>query len=235
MSVSNPIHPNGIHHLAICTADIKAQIEFFNDVLGMELVGLYWMHGVEGTWHAFVKLHDTSYLAFVQSPEVAKIERTLGVTHAGNAANPIAGGLMQHLAFNVDTEEEMLALRDRIRSRGIAVIGPINHGLCKSIYFAGLEDLTLEVATSAKAIDGRAWTDPEVVALAGISPDELERYRNPVPYKSQGRPVPQPAYDPDKPHMSGYPEGLYKEMIATPDEVIAEQANWSDPPVKVVD
>ena len=25
---------NGVHHLAICTADIKRQIEFFTDVLG---------------------------------------------------------------------------------------------------------------------------------------------------------------------------------------------------------
>jgi len=33
--------PNGIHHFAICTADIKAQIEYFTDVLGMELVALY--------------------------------------------------------------------------------------------------------------------------------------------------------------------------------------------------
>ena len=31
----------GLHHLAITTADIKAQIEFFTDKLGMELVALY--------------------------------------------------------------------------------------------------------------------------------------------------------------------------------------------------
>ena len=39
---------NGVHHLAIATKDIKSQIKFFNDVLGCELVALYWMHGVEG-------------------------------------------------------------------------------------------------------------------------------------------------------------------------------------------
>lgn len=33
---------NGAHHIAICTQDIKMQIEFFTDVLGMELVALYW-------------------------------------------------------------------------------------------------------------------------------------------------------------------------------------------------
>ncbi|MEY4372888.1 MAG: hypothetical protein RL219_1657, partial [Actinomycetota bacterium] len=27
------LHPNGVHHLALSTTDIKAQIEFFTDVL----------------------------------------------------------------------------------------------------------------------------------------------------------------------------------------------------------
>ena len=31
----------GLHHLAVCTSDIKTQIEFFTEVLGMELVSLY--------------------------------------------------------------------------------------------------------------------------------------------------------------------------------------------------
>ncbi len=30
--------PNGVHHLAICTRDMKAQIEFFTQVLGMEML-----------------------------------------------------------------------------------------------------------------------------------------------------------------------------------------------------
>ena len=39
--MSGTTKPNGLHHLAIATADIKAQIEFFSDVLGMELVALW--------------------------------------------------------------------------------------------------------------------------------------------------------------------------------------------------
>ena len=104
---------NGVHHLAIATADIKAQIAFFSDVLGMELVALYWMHGVEGAWHGFLKLNDHSSIAFVQTPDIGKIERTLGVTHAGSAAKTCAGGAMQHVSFNVDTEEEPEADRCR--------------------------------------------------------------------------------------------------------------------------
>ena len=55
---------NGLHHLAISTSDIKAQITFFTDVLGCELVALYWMHNAKDTMHAFLRLNDLSSIAF---------------------------------------------------------------------------------------------------------------------------------------------------------------------------
>jgi len=227
--------PNGVHHLAIATGDIKTQIEFFNDVLGMELVALYWMHGVPNTWHGFLKLNDACSIAFVQNDDIAKIPRELGVTHAGSAAAPVAPGAMQHVALNVDSLEELLALRDRIRSRGVNVFGPLDHGMCHSIYFAGPEDLSLEIASSAKPIDGRAWIDPQVVGLAGISPDELARYRSPAPFASQGGKVPQPPVDPAKPHARGFPKPLYEALLAMSDEQVTAQLSESTPPVRVDD
>jgi len=227
------IRCNGVHHLAVSTADIKAQIAFFNDVLGMELVALYWMHGVEGAWHGFVKLNDHSSIAFVQTPEIAKIERQLGVSHSGSPGAASAGGTMQHLAFNVDTFDELLAMRDRIRSRGVNVVGPIHHGLCDSIYFAGPEDLSLEVATSKSAIDARAWIDPEVVALAGISGAELERFRSPAAFASQGGALKQPPVDASKPQMRGWPKGVYEHFLAMPDEEFTERMSVTEPPVRV--
>ena len=69
----------GLHHVAICTSDIKSQIEFFTDKLGMELQALYWMHGVEKTFHGFLRLNDESSIAFVQNPEIDKIPVPLAV------------------------------------------------------------------------------------------------------------------------------------------------------------
>ena len=223
---------NGLHHLALTTADIKRQIEFFSDVLGMELVALYWMHGVEGAWHGFLKLNDYASIAFVQTPDIARIDSTIGVTHAGSPSAPSAAGTMQHLALNVDTEAELLTLRDRIRSRGINVVGPIDHGMCKSIYFAGLENLALEIATSAAPIDADAWIDPEVVALAGISAEELERYRRPPAYMGEGGAVPQPPYDPAKPHMVAVPPEQYRYFLSLSDEEFTRMTSQPDPPVK---
>ena len=77
---------SGVHHLAISTADMKAQLNFFTDVLGAELKALYWMHGVPGAKHAFVKLNDSSYVAFVHMPPIEDIPTEIGVSHAGSAA-----------------------------------------------------------------------------------------------------------------------------------------------------
>lgn len=224
---------NGIHHLAICTSDIKAQIEYFSDVLGAELVALYWMHGVDGAWHGFMKLNDHSYVAFVQTAEIGEIEPQPGVSHAGWAGGPSAGGTMQHVAFNVDTDDDLLTLRDRVRSRGINIYGPIDHGMCKSMYFAGLEGLVLEIATSSEAIDHRAWIDPEVVELAGISPAELDRFVNPAAFEGHGGSVSQPQYDPAKPHPTGMPLERYLRTLAVPDDVISAPTEYSKPPVAV--
>ncbi len=221
---------NGVHHLAISTADIKSQIEFFTDVLGAELVALFWMHGVPGGWHGFCRLNDHCSVAFVHLPANADIEATQGVTHAGNGAGSSAPGTTQHIAFRVDSLEELLNMRDRIRSRGVNVMGHVDHGMCQSIYFAGPEGLTLEVATSDTPVDGDAWIDPEVVELAGISAEELQRYRNPAAYAGEGGGVAQPPIDPSKPQM-GYSQRALEAMMAMSDEDITASASYAEPPV----
>jgi catechol 2,3-dioxygenase-like lactoylglutathione lyase family enzyme len=222
---------NGVHHLAIATRDIKAQIEFFTDVVGMELVALYWMHGVAGAWHGFLRLNDASSIAFVQSPAIAKIPTEIGKTHAGNAGAPVAPGAVQHIALAVDGEDELLAMRDRIRSRGVHVFGHIDHGFCKSIYFAGPENLSLEVSTSeGRAIDAEAWIDPEVVALAGISSEELARYKAPPKFLRPATPIPQPPASSTRPRMT-YPPEVYARMLATSDEDLLARASETEPPV----
>jgi catechol 2,3-dioxygenase-like lactoylglutathione lyase family enzyme len=226
---------SGVHHLAISTADMKAQLTFFCDVLGAELKALYWMHGVPGAQHGFVKLNDASYVAFVQMAAIAEIPSEIGVTHAGSGAGTSAPGTMQHVAFNVDTLDDLLALRDRIRSRGINVFGPLDHGMCQSIYFAGPEHLSLEIATSAVPINERAWIDPEVVALCGIDEDELAAMRSPADYADEGGRVPNPPIDWTKPHQVMGDEESYVKLMSLPDEVVTRKLSQPDPPVRVDD
>jgi catechol 2,3-dioxygenase-like lactoylglutathione lyase family enzyme len=223
----------GLHHLAISTADMKSQIEFFTDKLGMELVALYWMHGVENTWHGFLRLNDESSIAFVSHPEIRDIPVRFGQTHAGNPARNVARGVMQHLALKVKNHTELLAMRDRLRSKGVPVLGPMDHGMCVSMYFAGPENLALELSYSKEPIDQEAWIDPEVVALAGITAAELARYKKPESFVDSGGKVRQPAADAAGPHMTNYPAGTsYARVIGTPDELLWNSVE-NRPPVAV--
>lgn len=224
--------PNGLHHLAIATRDIRQQLEFFTDVVGLELVALYWMHGVPNTVHAFLRLSDTASLALVMGPEMAGIEPRLGVSHAGFTGGPVAPGAVQHVALNVDSEEALLAMRDRIRSRGYWVTGPIDHGMCKSIYLVGPEGLQLEFATSDAAIDAERWIDPEVVAFCGLTEADVARYRRPARFASQGGAVAQPA--PNIRPTFVFPEELREmgeALLAASDAEIAAALDHPEPPV----
>lgn len=223
--------PIGVHHLAVSTKDMKGQIEFFTQVMGAPLVALFDMHGVDGAWHGFVQLSDHCLLSFVQVPGVEDVESTVGVTHSGTGAGISAPGTMQHLAFEVDSQDDLLGLRDRLRSNGVVTFGPIDHGMCHSIYFAGPEGLTLEAAWSEAALDPRAWVDPAVCEAIGMSPDEVERSIAPAAYERPADAVAQAAIDPSKPQM-GYPEAELAFMVTLTDDEVTAAASTPDPPVR---
>jgi len=223
---------NGVHHIAIMTADVKQQIEFFSDVLGMKLKALYWMHNVDGYFHAFMELNRSCSVAFVFSPAVTDIPMKYGLSHAGNPVKPCAAGTMQHIAFNCDTDADLYAMRDRIRTKGVRVLGPLDHGFCKSIYFGGPENLVLEVSTSnGVGINENAWIDPEVVELNGISAEELERFKNPSVFAHVGEPVRQPAAGNGRPEYGNMDEA-FAGAFDLPDEVVTAELSETTPPVK---
>lgn len=223
--------PNGIHHIAIMCGDIRKHIAFFSEVVGFPLVALFDMHGVPGGLHAFLRMNDFGYFSLVQLPDVDRIPIELGVTHSGSGAAPCAPGTLQHLAFRAANEKELIAMRDRIRSRGVNVFGPIDHGMCQSIYFAGPEQLSLEVAWSDAAIEPKRWIDPTTLAKIGVTPEEAKRLIHPDAYDGEGGTVPQPPIDPTKPHQA-MPEAAYKQIMSMPDEVIWKVASYAEPPVK---
>ena len=116
----------GVHHLALCTDDMKAAIDFYVDVLGMPLVhamkvppGLGIGPGNRGNppyervRHYFFDMGNDSLLAFFEIPK--------GKEPAGNR-NAI--GAMQHCAFVV-TAERFREVEARLKSHAIDYIGPI--------------------------------------------------------------------------------------------------------------
>jgi hypothetical protein len=182
------------------------------------------MHGASKTFHGFVRFSDTCSFAFVQSPQTVSSKIEPGESAVDQP------GAMQHVALNVDTEADLLAIRDRVRSHGHWIMGPIDHGFCKSIYMAAPEGIMLEFCTSnGRAIDEEAWIDPEVMRLAGITSEELDAFKNPKPFVSQGGKTPQPSIDPSKPMLKHPPGG--KAAFTMSDEEVLEKLSETTPPV----
>jgi catechol 2,3-dioxygenase-like lactoylglutathione lyase family enzyme len=138
----------GVHHLALCTDDMKATIDFYVDVLDMPLVHAMKVPPGLGTGpanrgnppyervrHYFFDMGNDSLLAFFEIPR--------GKEPAGNR-NAI--GAMQHRAFVV-TLERFRELEARLKSHGIDYIGPIPQlpGLL-GIYFYDPNGIRLEFA-----------------------------------------------------------------------------------------
>lgn len=225
------LHPRGVNHLALSTTDMKRQLTFWCDVLGLPLKALYWMHGVDNAFHGFVELAPDSYVAFVQHPDNDD-DVEFGVSHADGPGGGVRGGAMQHVAFHVDTLDEVLEMRDRLRSKGVQVMGPVDHGFVQSIYFEGPEGLNLEIACGS-AIDERAWIDPEVTGLCGITAEELARMVEPGAFVRPAEPVAQPTEPhPENVRAARDPE-RFARVAALPDDFVWENLSETTPPVAV--
>ena len=70
-----------------------------------------------------------------------------------------------------------------------------------------------------------------MVALAGISAEELAAFRSPPPGPGARPETPQPAFDPAKPHLK-YPPPVYEKLLEMPDEVYVARASYNEPPVR---
>jgi glyoxylase I family protein len=74
--------------------------------------------------HIFFELGDGSYLAFFELAKAPLRQR-----------DPNTPDWVRHLALEVKDEATLLKGKRRLAERGVEVVGPTDHGFCKSIYF----------------------------------------------------------------------------------------------------
>ncbi len=162
----------GVHHLALCTDDIKKTTEFYTRVLGMPLIhaltvppGLGTGKGNRGNppyeeiRHYFFDMGNDSTIAFFEIPPGKE-----------PAANRNAIGAMQHCSFVV-TPEKFREVERRLKTHNIPYIGPIPQmpGL-DGIYFMDPNGIRLEFA--CQAADGES---PHVIECCVQTKDEARR------------------------------------------------------------
>ena len=221
---------SGLHHAAFISNDMKSQIEFFTQVVGMKLVGIFPMHGAEDAVHCFLEAGDNSFLSFVQLKDAAA-EPVPGVSHANDVLSPVARGALQHIAFKCDTMADLLEMRDRIRSHGYAVFGPLSHGMNYSMYFAAPEGILLEYSTTDTCAPVKAedWVDPAAAATLGMSVGDLKRYTSPPSFTGAGGgKVPQPSGD-GMVYPTPIPKPMFNALGHLPDDELAKAMEFEAP------
>jgi catechol 2,3-dioxygenase-like lactoylglutathione lyase family enzyme len=130
-----------LHHVAYRCRDAKETADFYTRVLGLEYAMALAEDQVPSTrephpyMHVFFRMDDGAYVAFFELPESPPMGR-----------DPGTPAWVQHLALRVADEETLLRSKARIESHGIEVLGPVDHGVCKSIYFFDPSGHRLELA-----------------------------------------------------------------------------------------
>ena len=118
-----------IHHVAYRCRDAQETVDFYSGQLGMPYVMAVAEDRVPSTkeetpyMHIFFDAGQGSCLAFFEVPESPPM-----------AQDPNTPSWVQHIAFRVDTMDDLLAKKGALEEVGLEVVGPTNHEFCQSIY-----------------------------------------------------------------------------------------------------
>ena len=119
-----------IHHVAYRCNNAKQTVEFYRDVMDMDLVLAIAEDEVPSTkepdpyMHIFLDAGMGNVLAFFEVPNSPPMGR-----------DPNTPQWVQHIAFEVADMDALVAAKQQVEAHGLGTIGPIDHGIFKSIYF----------------------------------------------------------------------------------------------------
>ncbi len=162
--MTDTVSLSGIHHVAYRCRDAKETVEFYRDVLDMDFQLAIAEDHVPSTgaydpyMHIFLDAGNGNVLAFFELPNQPDMGK-----------DPNTPAWVQHIAFRVDTMDDLMAAKARAESRGLEVIGPTNHGIFRSIYFFDPNGHRLELACNT-------GTPEQMAELKRVSTDMLEEW-----------------------------------------------------------
>ncbi|WP_406096042.1 VOC family protein [Streptomyces sp. NBC_01013] len=156
---------DGVDHLAFVTWNPRATQEFYTQALGMPLI-----HAITATGWVTEDYPDFVHFFF----DMGRGNRIAFFYYFGLPDEEPPSDLMhrsRHVAFHVDTEEELLAWRDRLKAHGVRVTRPMGHELIESIYFDDPNGIQLEITRPLREMSAADARDAELTlaALADVS------------------------------------------------------------------
>ena len=136
-----------LNHVAYHTTDTAKTYRFYTEVMGFKLVAAVRGKDPEAKsggehLHTFFAMRDGEVIAFFDLADVA-----------GPPADHLPPWV-RHFAMSVDSKEELLAWRKRLKEHGVEVTPVVDHdGVWQSIYFHDPNKVLLELTYQARALN----------------------------------------------------------------------------------
>ncbi len=151
-----------LNHAVLYVRDVERSLAFYRDVLGFRAVREF-----------------PGRAAFLQA-EGSSNDHDLGLFAMGTGAAPSEAGRrtvgLYHLAWEVDTLEELARIRGALLEAG-ALVGASDHGTTKALYAQDPDGIEFEVSWLLPADLITAEVVEQAVATAPLHLDrEIERY-----------------------------------------------------------
>ena len=160
---------HGVDHTARPTWKLAETVQFYREILGLELVHAITAQGWgsrPGEEHAdfihfFFDSGQDSAIAFFyyigtqQPPELAVPRGYMGMAH--------------HTAWRVESEAELLAWQEKLEAHGVRVSQFVPHETIESIYFRDPNFYPLEITRRLRDIERLDATDASLTIDAAIA------------------------------------------------------------------
>ena len=153
-----------IHHVAYRCRDAKETVEFYQRVMNMDFLLAIAEDQVPSTkepdpyMHVFLDAGMGNVLAFFELPTRDDMDRDHNTPK-----------WVQHIAFELDSYDALLAAKAQVEAEGIDVVGPTDHGIFQSIYFFDPNGHRLELVANTQ-------TQEQLDELKRVAPDMLEEW-----------------------------------------------------------
>ncbi|MEJ2603262.1 MAG: VOC family protein [Gammaproteobacteria bacterium] len=153
-----------IHHVAYRCHDAKETVEFYQRVLDMDFLLAIAENEVPSTkepdpyMHVFLDAGMGNVLAFFEIPNSPPMGK-----------DPNTPAWVQHIAFEVESMDELMRLKKKAEDEGLDVVGPTDHTLFQSIYFFDPNGHRLEIAANTAS-------DEMLERLHEVAPAMLEEW-----------------------------------------------------------
>lgn len=153
-----------IHHVAYRCNDAKETVAFYQKVLNMDFQLAIAEDKVPSTqapdpyMHVFLDAGNGNVLAFFELPNSPTMGRD------GNTPEWV-----QHIAFEVENEEALRSAKSHLENENVDVLGPVDHGIFKSLYFFDPNGHRIELAANT-------GTPAMMTELKRVAPEMLEEW-----------------------------------------------------------